>query len=257
LVRPEGRKLTVPVHPGTQSVQVAWRESRGVRAFYRASAAGLGAGAVNASVTVHLPNDRWVLFVGGPRLGPAVLFWSLLAVFLLVSAGLGRVDLTPLGWRQWFLLSVGLSQIPVPAAAAVALWLNVLGWRGRNPREEAGEFDLLQVFLGGLTVLALVCLFSSIKHGLLGLPDMQVGGNGSSAYQLRWYADRIGWTMPRPWVFSLPLGVYRLAMLAWALWLAHALLDWLKWGWKCFSAGGVWKPLRAPQADVPPPPPKA
>lgn len=254
LVRPEGRKLTVPVHPGTQSVQISWREARGMRAFFRVAPAGLGAGAVNASVTVRLPSDRWVLFLGGPRLGPAVLFWSLLAVFLLVSAGLGRVSLTPLGWRQWFLLAIGLSQIPVPAAALVALWLNLLGWRGKNPRENAREFDALQVFLGGLTLLALACLFASIKRGLLGLPDMQVGGNASTAYELRWYADRIGWTMPRPWVISLPLMVYRLAMLAWALWLAHALLDWLKWGWTCFSTGGVWKPLRAPMPDVPPPP---
>ncbi|TBR20520.1 hypothetical protein EPO15_12935 [bacterium] len=254
LVRPEGRNLTVPVRPGSQQVQVTWREPRGVRAFFRVAPAGLGASAVNASVSLALPPDRWVLFLGGPRLGPAVLFWSLLAVFLLVSAGLGRVGLTPLGWKQWFLLSVGLSQIPVPAAAVVALWLVLLGWRGKNPREQAREFDLLQVVLGGLTVLALSCLFASIKRGLLGLPDMQVGGNGSSAYQLRWFADRIGWTMPRPWVVSLPLGVYRLAMLAWALWLAHALLDWLKWGWQCWSAGGVWKPLRAPLPDVPPPP---
>lgn len=254
LVRPEGRLLTVPVHPGTQQVQVTWREARGMRPFYRAAPVGLGAGAVNASVSFQLPSDRWVLFLGGPRLGPAVLFWSLLAVFLLVSAALGRVGLTPLGWKQWFLLSVGLSQIPVPAAAAVALWLVMLGWRGKNPRENAREFDLIQVLLGGMTLLALVCLFASIKRGLLGLPDMQVGGNGSSAYSLRWYADRIGWTMPRPWVVSLPLGVYRLAMLAWALWLAHALLDWLKWGWTCYAAGGLWKPLRAPAPALPPPP---
>lgn len=255
LVRPEGRGLTLPVRPGTQQVQVSWREPRGVGMFYRVAEAGLGASAVNASVSVHLPGDRWVLFLGGPRLGPAVLFWSLLAIFLLVSAGLGRVGLTPLGWKEWFLLSIGLSQIPVPAAALVAGWLCLLGWRGKNPRADVREFDVLQLFLGALTVIALACLFSSIKRGLLGLPDMQVGGNGSSAYQLRWYADRIGWTMPRPWVISLPLMVYRLAMLAWALWLAHALLDWLKWGWQCFSTGGVWK--RTPPPDVPPAPKKA
>ena len=76
--------------------------------------------------------------------------------------------------------------------------------------------------------------------------------NGSSASLLHWYKDRTGGRLPRAWVFSLPLGVYRLAMLAWALWLAHALLGWLKWGWECFSTGGLWK--RAPK-PVPPPPP--
>jgi len=39
------------------------------------------------------------------------------------------------------------------------------------------------------------------------------------------------------WVISVPLLVYRLAMLAWALWLALALLRWLRWG--CAPQGGV------------------
>jgi hypothetical protein len=30
-------------------------------------------------------------------------------------------------------------------------------------------------------------------------------------------------------------------MLAWALWLANSLLNWLRWGWGCFSAGGLWR----------------
>jgi ABC-type Na+ efflux pump permease subunit len=38
--------------------------------------------------------------------------------------------------------------------------------------------------------------------------------------------------------------VYRGVMLVWALWLAFAMLKWLKWGWACFSEGGLWKPLR-------------
>jgi hypothetical protein len=29
-------------------------------------------------------------------------------------------------------------------------------------------------------------------------------------------------------------------MLAWALWLAVSLLNWLKWGWSCFSSNGLW-----------------
>jgi hypothetical protein len=44
-------------------------------------------------------------------------------------------------------------------------------------------------------------------------------------------------------------------MLGWALWLAYSLLDWLRWGWGCFAANGLWRPRRkkaAPTAqDVP------
>jgi hypothetical protein len=81
---------------------------------------------------------------------------------------------------------------------------------------------------------------------------MQIAGNGSTSNDLRWYQDRAGDALPRPWVFSVPLLVYRLAMLAWALWLAQALLRWLKWGWDCFTDGGFWRPLRKNRPAPPP-----
>jgi hypothetical protein len=73
---------------------------------------------------------------------------------------------------------------------------------------------------------------------------MQITGNGSTAALLRWYHDRAGATLPRTWVVSVPLLVYRLAMLGWALWIAWAVLWWLRWGWVCFSEGGRWRRLR-------------
>jgi hypothetical protein len=30
-------------------------------------------------------------------------------------------------------------------------------------------------------------------------------------------------------------------MLIWSLWLAISLLNWLKWGWECFSNDALWK----------------
>jgi hypothetical protein len=33
---------------------------------------------------------------------------------------------------------------------------------------------------------------------------------------------------------------YRLLMLVWSFWLAASLLNWLKWGWLCYSANGLW-----------------
>jgi hypothetical protein len=48
--------------------------------------------------------------------------------------------------------------------------------------------------------------------------------------------------------------VYRLLMLAWSLWLAASLLNWLKWGWGCYSHGGFWKkkPAKPKEAAVEP-----
>jgi hypothetical protein len=91
------------------------------------------------------------------------------------------------------------------------------------------------------TAVAFGILFWAIQQGLLGAPEMQIAGNSSWARELRWYQDRTGELLPIPWVLSVPLLVYRLAMLAWALWLALALLRWLRWAWESFTTGGGWR----------------
>ena len=242
-IRAVGATVTIPVVPGAQTVELTWNEPRGISAFFKSPKVGLGASSVNSEVRMAIP-ERWVIFAGGPRLGPAVLFWGLVVVILLVSLGLGRVDLTPLKTHHWFLLGLGLTQVPVWSSIFVALWLLALGWRRRRDVSGGFLFDLRQLFLAGLTVAALIVIVVSIERGLLGIPVMQIEGNGSSDSQLIWFQDRISEILPRPWAVTLPMYIYRLAMLAWAVWLAMALLKWLRWGWECFSAGGIWRPLR-------------
>ena len=168
-------------------------------------------------------------------MGPAVLFWGVLIVIFILSLGLGKIPLTPLKSRHWFLLLVGLSQIPMASAGIVIAWLMLLGWRANQTAAGWRYFNALQIILGGLTVLALGVLFAAVAQGLLSSPDMQITGNQSSAFLLNWYQDRSLPTLPTATVISVPLIVYRLLMLAWALWLAVSLLNWLKWGWGCFS----------------------
>ncbi len=241
-LRLEGAIVALPIVPGTQRVELVFRLPEGVQTHFSAPAVGLGLPSVNAELVVRMPAERWVLFAGGPRMGPAVLFWSLLVVLALVAFALGRVKLTPLTTLHWGLLAIGLSQLPIPAAALVAGWLLLLGWRGRTPQLDVTPFRLRQLALVPLTLAALAALFAAIQQGLLGQPDMQVTGNGSSQSALRWFADRSTAELPQPWVLSVPLLVYRGLMLAWALWLAWALLGWLRWGWKMFGAGGLWTP---------------
>jgi hypothetical protein len=95
-----------------------------------------------------------------------------------------------------------------------------------------------------LTLGALVALVLAIEAGLLGTPEMQIAGNGSDASVLRWYQDRAGAVLPRPWALSVSLWIYRGAMLAWSLWVAQALLGWLRWGFRQWSSGGYWTRLR-------------
>lgn len=252
-IRQDGRKVTFQVVPGSQSVVLGYREERGTAFFFRASEVDVGLDTVNSNVTFMVPGGRWLLFTGGPRLGPAVLFWSLLAVLLVVAVVLGRNKKTPLVTWHWLLLAVGLSQVHIVLAAFFVGWLVALGYREKNDGTDMapGLFNLRQIALVGLTLMAVGVLFASIYKGLLGDPEMQVRGNMSSLSELRWFQDRGETTLPTPWMISAPLLVYRALMLAWALWTALAVVRWLRWGFQAFTTGGAWK--KSPPRPATPP----
>ncbi|MGZ5052468.1 MAG: hypothetical protein ACXWF8_14710 [Methylobacter sp.] len=251
-IRQDGRKLTLPVGPGSQTIAVNWRETGGIDTVLTTPQVDLGVASVNANLHIGLGQDRWVLFALGPKLGPAVLFWGVLIVIAIVALGLGRIPLTPLNAGQWLLLLVGLSQIPMMSAGIVITWLMLLGWRQTRQASEIRYFNALQVALGLLALISLSTLFWAVEQGLLGSPDMQIVGNQSSAYHLNWYQDRSPAVLPTATLVSVPLLVYRLLMLAWSLWLAVSLLDWLKWGWGCFASNGLWHKKPAPVKETPP-----
>ena len=241
-IESQNGKIVFPVSPGSETVTLAWREKRGIQNLFRTPAVDFGTTSVNQDISMSMPTNRWILLAGGPRLGPAVLAWGVLGVFLLVSLILGQLKTTPLRTPQWFFLSAGLLQVPIWAAALVVGWLLILGWRDRQSSWRsplifnASQILIVLITLGALTVLAL-----SVEQGLLGSPAMQIAGNGSFEYQLHWYADRVGEDLTKAWVLSVPLWIYRVAMLAWALWLALSLLRWFKWGFTAFTTGDIWK----------------
>jgi hypothetical protein len=263
-IRPEGRSVAIPIVPGRRTATLGWREPRGVEPSFVTSRVDVRAPSVNASTRMLMPADRWVLWVSGGGMGPAVLFWSYLVVIAVVAAGLSRVRSTPLRGRHWFLLGLGLTQVPVWSSALIAGWLLALGWRReRGASADDASFNWMQVVLAIWTFCALAALFAAIEHGLLGLPEMQIAGYGSSAYDLRWYHDRTAPVLPQVKVVSVPLLFYRGAMLLWALWIAWSLLGWLRWGWTAFNEGGFWRstgwkwqrprPAPAPAATPAPP----
>ncbi|WP_200246527.1 hypothetical protein [Lamprobacter modestohalophilus] len=229
----QGNAVDLALTPGTQEIALDWVASEGLGLVYRPSPVGLGVAGVNAETQVRLGADRWLLWTAGPGIGPAVQFWGLLVVIAIIAFLLARARLTPLGFADWLLLGVGLSQVSVWVGALVVLWLFALGARRRLGTAIAPwRFNLTQVALVGLTIIALAALLVAVQQGLLGSPSMQVAGNGSSATELNWYLDRNGEQTAPVSVISAPIWIYRLLMLAWALWLAWRLLDWLRWGWQ-------------------------
>jgi len=248
----DGRRVVLPIAPGKQRFVITWHQPTPLSAIFHAPAIDVGAPSTNVEVQIDLSEaPRWVLWVAGPRLGPAVQFWSVVLVLLLLAWALGHAGLTPLRWWDWTLLGIGLSQLPLPASGVVALFLLGIGWRARHPiADRPLLYDFTQLLILGLAVASVSILFGAIEQGLVSQPDMRVVGNGSTSALLRWYQDRAGAILPRPWLLSTPLMIYRGAMLVWSLWLALASLRWARWVWQAVRAEGWWQPLR-PKVQAP------
>jgi hypothetical protein len=241
-------KLTLPVVPGEHRYDVRFRDSAEVATLVRTPVVSLGQPAANVAIHLQLPADRWLLATFGPPLGPSVLYWGELIVMIVIAYALARTRRTRLRFRDWLLLGLGFSTFSWLALLVVVAWLFAFDWRGRNevPRNR-WTFNLLQAALALLTVIALFALASAIPQGLLGQPDMHVTGNSSYSQLLRWFADRSTDALPQASALTLPLWVYKVLMLAWALWLANALIGWLREGFAAWTRGGYWreKPVAA------------
>ncbi|WP_242512281.1 hypothetical protein [Pseudolysobacter antarcticus] len=242
-LRPRDNKLSLPITPGAQRFTIRWRESSELGLHNTVPAVNLHLAAANLQLVLNLPQDRWVLFVYGPTTGPAVLYWGELLLMLLLAYALTRLRRTPLAYWQWVLLGIGFSTFSWVALVVVVVWLLALQWRAERGSELNDlRFNLLQLGLIVLSIAALLCLVTAIPYGLLGEPDMQVTGNGSQAHALRWFTDfSASGDLPSAGAIALPMWAYKLAMLAWALWLANALIGWLRNGFAAYGKDGYWR----------------
>ncbi len=250
-VRREGTNVILPLQPGDQEFELRWNVPKAIGFRITPDRFTLPVEASNYRTTVTLPQDRWILLAGGPQQGPAVRYWSTVVLALIGAWLLSRWTTSPLRFRDWLLLGLGLTQAPLMVSVWIVGWFVALARRSGVKSVTSGvrSYNFQQM---GLVILSLAMvggILFVVSQGLLGTPEMTVEGNGSSAYDLRWYQAR--GVDPAAWVLSAPLWLYRVLMLLWALWLAQAFIGWLKWGWEAFNRGGLW---RHPEEEPTPPP---
>ncbi|MDA1041288.1 MAG: hypothetical protein O3A37_13520, partial [Planctomycetota bacterium] len=242
-VRREDGRLIIGLQPGRQKLAVEWAVDQPLPHQAAFEPIGLPVEAANLTSTMQVPESRWILWAQGPLRGPAVRFWAILAVAIVLGVVLGRIPQTPLAARDWILLLIGLTQVSVFAGAVVVVWLFLLSQRGRRSLNTSHWFlfDLMQLMLVGLTLAALITLVVVVSRGLLGSPEMFIIGNGSFGNRLVWFAPHATSDLDRPWVYTVSIWWYRLLMLLWGLWLANAVTRWLMVGWRQFTTGGGWR----------------
>ena len=91
-----------------------------------------------------------------------------------------------------------------PVLGVVALWLLACGAREKFGIDDLNwwRFNIVQVIVGGLTVIALLSILTALPQGLLGTPDMHVTGHQSYGTELGWFADRSTSVLPRASAFT-------------------------------------------------------
>lgn len=259
-VRREGSAVIIPVRPGDQQIDLAWKTPGALAFKMPTDAITLPVMASNITTTVDMPASRWLLWARGPMRGPAVRFWGLALSAALLGWLLAKVKISPLKAHEWALLLLGFMQLPLFIGAAVVLWFFALAWRGSagSAIKAPALFNILQILLAGASVIALLCMLGVVHEGLLGRPEMFVTGYGSTTEHLQWFQDRTAdGLLPRPVVISVSIWVYRALMLGWALWLAARVLRWLPWAAQQLNAGGLWKHGEPKKPAAPPPLPKS
>jgi len=259
-LRPREGRLSLSLTPGMQRFEVRFRDNTPMALSAATPTLALGLPAANIDLRMNLPRDRWLLAAFGPPVGPAVLFWGELLVMIALAWVLARTRRGAVRFHHWLLLGIGFSTFSWIALAVVVVWLVAIDWRERHPIATPWRFNLAQIALAALSVVALLCLLASVRNGLLGMPDMVVRGADSHLGSLHWFADRSIDALPAAHVISLPLWSYNITMLAWALWLAWALVGWLRRAFTAWTQGGYWRAPVKPKPEpieipaVPPPP---
>jgi hypothetical protein len=249
-VKSDAGKVRISLAPGIREVVVRWQEGSGISAVFRSPPVSAGAAGVNFRTVLDLPEKRWLLMAGGPAQGPAILLWGYLLLILAAAILLPRLPYSPLKSWQWILLGLGLTQVPSAVALLVAGWFFAIGARNQMKSLGAHTHNFLQLSLVGYTVVFLVILTFAVYEGLVSSPDMEVVGAGSYSSHLVWVSDRSPGAFAPVWALSLSIWVWRVFMLAWALWLSKSLLSWLKWAWGELSQNYFWAP-KAPSAPRP------
>lgn len=249
-----GSLVALPITLGKNLYSVRWRSTDAIGFYYETPRVELNRESRNIQLQAKIPQDRWVLFLGGPAIGSAVLFWGVVFVTVLVALALSYLPKFPLTKIDSALLAIGATLANIWALLFVALWVVSVWWRSRTSLTGLANwlYKSIQVALVLLTFVGLFALFITVFTALQIPPDMAIATPpmlaGDQLYAttqfasqtLAWFEDTSGEVLPTAWMFSLPFWVYQVAMLAWSLWLVFALTKWVRSTFQTVTVPSFW-----------------
>ena len=234
-------KLNLPISPGEQNVVIEWREKIDLTTKLSSPLVDLNIPSANVEITIELPPSRWLWLLKGPKLGPALLFWSILFVLVLFTLLFTRYIPTPLRAVDWIILGLGIALTSWLLLLFFFFTFAAISLRAKHVSAISDKsFNFIQFCLIGSVVVCGIILIGIIPNSLLGEPNMYIDGNNSYAGHLNWFTDFSEQILPVVQIFSLPQIVYQIAILLWSIWLAMSLMKWGKWIFESISKEKLW-----------------
>jgi len=238
----EQGKLAIPILPGKHKVSISMRAQAATPWLLAAPKINLNAPVSNITTAIQLSEQRWILWAQGPLLGPAVLYWGELLVFILLALLLGRVKFSPLSTLGWIILGLGLSLNNWMILMLIVLWFGALSAsKYRSNDMPRNAFNVSQLLLFFLSLVALIALIGVVPFSLLSTPSMGIEGNQSGDNYLRWFLDKSEGQLPDVAVVTISTLFYKGMMLIWVIWLSFSCVNWIKWAWGLLGAQGFWR----------------
>ena len=184
-----GSNYQLQVPPGSHTLLLEWDQSQTMPMHLTTAAVQLSVPAANIWLEIEKPNDRWLLALGGPTSGPALLFWGMLALALALAWIVVKSGCTPLKLRDAILLFVGMSAISLWVPVALSFALVLVGLRGRQSALKGNWARLSVLSLVLLLIGALLALLVAVPQGLMSSPDMALQQIHGYYNTLIWYQD--------------------------------------------------------------------
>ena len=240
----EGELLEVglPLRHGMNNARIVWEETEQNLLHIQTPEVNLNAPFVNLTQSISDVSKRWVVWTYGPANGPYVKLWAVLAGMIILAWVMAKALPAPLSFAGWFVLALGFTQSAPEAFLLPVLWIMLLQWREKHGEKlNRVRFNATQIGVVIMSIFVVSALFTVVKVGLLGTPEVYIEGNHSTTRMLQWYQDTGTNTPAEAGACTLPMWVFRVLMMAWALWVALWLMRTFKWAWHSFTAGGYWK----------------
>lgn len=229
-------QLVIPVNQGTTNLKFTINLNEDIFNILRFPTLNLNAPIVNITEEAFIPTSRWILFTNGPAIGPSVLFWAQIPIWLCIAFILSRFAIFPMNFLQWFILFFGFMQTNIIFSMIVIAWFVLFALKvdyfNHLPHKK-----LINIVIAILTLLFIYSLFEGVNNGLLGTWNMKIIGNnsklihenGNLLWNLKWYQDVSSGELPSPLILSLPISVYRTIMIIWSIWLSFSFVKWIRW----------------------------